>query len=511
MAGLWQRLGRTRRRRAIAAFLIAFAVLAGVSFRPARHLLRAWKADVDDRDATPAGHIDDASRLNVTAVAEVWPVPADAKQAEAHLKELLARARRDQLKVSIAGARHSMGGHAIATGGIVVDMLPFRAMKLNAAKDMLHVQAGARWSDVIPLLDVYGRSPWVMQSNNSFSVGGSLSVNCHGWQFDRPPIASTVESFRLMLADGQIVRCSRDENAELFSLALGGYGLFGIILDAELRVVPNEKYRVKQFIVPAEEALATFQSNAPGRPDVRMVYARLNVARERLFRDVIITCFHQEAGDPPPLVTTEADALRRLIFRGSAQDDYGKTLRWDAETRLNPLIADAVVSRNQLFNESVTVFENRSNKTTDILHEYFVPQQQAGTFVLDVTEILARHKPDLLNVTVRQINEDRDSFLRYADQPIFSFVMLLVQERTPAGEERMRALTQELIEASLKRGGRYYLPYRLHATPEQFRRAYPQSKEFFEKKREYDPDEVFWNEFYARYGADAQGDSDTKG
>ena len=85
-----------------------------------------------------------------------------------------------------------------------------------------------------------------MQSNNAFSVGGSLSVNCHGWQFDRPPIASTVESFRLMQADGTIVRCSRKENQELFSLALGGYGLFGIILDAELRVVPNERYRLEQ-------------------------------------------------------------------------------------------------------------------------------------------------------------------------------------------------------------------------------------------------------------------------
>ena len=82
-----------------------------------------------------------------------------------------------------------------------------------------------------------------MQSNNDFTVGGSLSVNCHGWQCRRPPIADSVASFRLMKADGDIVTCSRTENAELFSLALGGYGLFGVIARVSLRLRPRVKVR----------------------------------------------------------------------------------------------------------------------------------------------------------------------------------------------------------------------------------------------------------------------------
>src|SRR5207245_10358085 len=128
--------------------------------------------------------------------------------------------------------RHSMGGQTIAPDGISINMLPFKAMSLDAAGEILHVQAGAKWADVIPYLDKHGRSIEVMQSDNSFTVGGSLSVNCHGWQYGRPPIASTVESFRLMKADGSVVRCSRSENEEVFSLALGGYGLLGVVFDA---------------------------------------------------------------------------------------------------------------------------------------------------------------------------------------------------------------------------------------------------------------------------------------
>ena len=81
-----------------------------------------------------------------------------------------------------------------------------------------------------------------------------------------------------------------------------------------------------------------------------------------------------------------------------------------------------------------------------------------------------------------------------------AFVMLFVQERTPAGEARMQALTRDLIDAAIEHEGRYYLPYRLHATREQFHRAYPQAREFFDRKREYDPEELFQNQFYIKYG-----------
>ena len=94
----------------------------------------------------------------------------------------------------------------------------------------------------------------------------------------------------------------------------------------------------------------------------------------------------------------------------------------------------------------------------------------------------------------------RTSFLRYADQPMFAFVMLFVQPTTEAGDARMQAMTQEMVDAVLAAGGRHYLPYRLHATPEQFREAYPQADEFFELKRKYDPRELFQNRFYLKYG-----------
>src|SRR5439155_637085 len=125
--------------------------------------------------------------------------------------------------------------------------------------------------------------------------------------------------------------------------------------------------------------------------------------------------------------------------------------------KLQPMLEGKVFSRNQLLNEGVEVLQNRTANTVDILHEYFVPPHRVVGFVEALREIIPRHGANLLNVTVRGVNEDKDSSLRYADQAMFAFVMLFVQKKTADGEERMQAMTRELIDAAIRREGRYYL------------------------------------------------------
>jgi FAD/FMN-containing dehydrogenase len=471
--------------------------------RPTAHLIRTAMSDRDELRPLPAGRVDDASRMNETAVAEVWDMSPDDALAEEQLRKLLDRARREKLRVSIAGARHSMGGQTIARGGIQINMLTHNRMELNERDNLLHVQAGARWSEVVPYLDKHRRSVAVMQSNDSFSVGGSLSVNCHGWQQNRPPIASTVESLRLMKADGQIVRCSRTENAELFSLVLGGYGLFGVIFDVELRVVPNERYRVAQYVIPSERFITAWDGKVGQSPKVGMACGRLSIVPgDSFLTEAILYVFTRDPtpGELPALADPRFQDLTRTIFRGSVDSDYGKKLRWIAERDLQLRLQSAVVSRNQLLHEPATLLANRSQASTDILHEYFVPRNRFNDFVARLRRIIPKSGADLLNVTVRDIRQDRDSLLRYADCDMTALVMLFNYPRTSEGDKKMQKLTGELIDAALALGGRNYLPYRLHATREQFERAYPQSRRFFELKRRYDPDELFQNEFYVTYG-----------
>jgi FAD/FMN-containing dehydrogenase len=191
--------------------------------------------------------------------------------------------------------------------------------------------------------------------------------------------------------------------------------------------------------------------------------------------------------------------LTRTVFRGQVGSAYGKRLRWQAEKHLGGMLANRPLFRNELLGEPVDVFENQSADSTDILHEYFVPPSSFEAFVEEVRSIVPRHKGDLLNVTVRHVLQDDDTFLRYADRDMFALVMLFNQPRTPEGDAAVEPMTRELIDAAVRLGGRYYLPYRLHATPDQLRAAYPQARHFFEMKRRYDPRETFQSSFYVRY------------
>jgi FAD/FMN-containing dehydrogenase len=497
-----RRKTRRRLKLALAGFVLAAAAVMGC---PSYFLSKAWLGDRPVAEVLPPGYVDDASRLNRTHVAETWSIPSDPAAAETQLRELIGRARKEHLRIATGGARHSMGGHTISPEGIVIDMLPFNRMDLDAERKILHVGAGARWSQVIPYLDARGFSVAVMQSNNDFSVGGSVSVNCHGWQHNHAPIASTVESLRLMKPDGSVVRCNRRENPELFSLVLGGYGLFGVILDVDLDVVPNERYRAEVERLPSQQYAFRFAEKVDGAADIGMVYGRLCVVpgEETFLRAALLTVFRRSpcpANEIPPLVSPQLSSLRREVYRAQIGSAAGKHLRWQAEKTFGEAIGKTFVSRNQLLNEGATVYQEKNADRSDILHEYFIPPAQVPTFLESARQIIPRYDTDLMNVTIRNVREDHDCFLRYADQEMFSFVMLFNQARTAKGDKEMEALTGELIEAALACGGRYYLPYRLHATKDQFARAYPQGAEFFARKRQIDPSGVFENQFSIKYG-----------
>jgi FAD/FMN-containing dehydrogenase len=178
---------------------------------------------------------------------------------------------------------------------------------------------------------------------------------------------------------------------------------------------------------------------------------------------------------------------------------FGKELRWEAETKIAPHITGTVFSRNQLMDESADWYLDHSDATTDILHEYFLPKEAAIPFLTQARHIIRSHHADLLNVTVREVQTDNDTFLRYADKPMVAFVMFFSQRRSEVANRDMEHMTQELIDASLELGGRYYLPYRLHASQDEFRAAYPQAGDWFRLKYKYDPDNLFENELYLKY------------
>lgn len=506
---------RMTHRPSFAQVLLMLGLLGMVGCSMPDQALRCVGCALLDRKPLPmpeAGR-NDVSRLHSGAEPDrVLKVSSNPDRAESELRELLAAARARGTHVSIAGARHSMGGQTLgAKGAWTIDMLGLNHIgevfqrPHDPRRRWMTVGAGARWLEIVPKLRAQGYAPKVMQSNSDFTVGGSLSVNCHGWQHNSEPIASTVDSIRLMTADGVVRRCSRSENAELFSLALGGYGLFGIILEATLEVVPDEYYQARQKLVPPAEYVATFEEMTSGQA-TGMAYGRISTAPSSFLRESMVTVLH-----PVPAPSNRShngvfDALltkaKRTVFRNAVGNDRGKDFRWVMEKKHGET-GGQVLRRSDILSEPAALFGNHDARFTEVLHEYFIPKNKLAVFLEKMRAIHADMAcPDLLNITVRNVKPDRSTFLRYAREEVFGLVMLFHQRRgSSADEEQMSQYTQRLVDAALACGGTYYLPYRLHARRDQFARAYPMSARFFALKRRHDPHGLFQNRFFQNYAS----------
>jgi FAD/FMN-containing dehydrogenase len=449
--------------------------------------------------------LDDASRLNATPVARHWrPARVTGAAWLEALRAELKAAVADGRPVSVGAARHSMGGQALARDGVAMtlDVTPGTDswIEIDRGAKSYGVAAGARWRQVIGALDPVGFSPTVMQSNHDFGVAATLSVNAHGWPVPYGPFGTTVRAFRLLLASGELVVCSPTENAELFALATGGYGLFGVIIDLEPTMVANQLLRPTYELLPAAQIGPRMVTAIVQDPSVRMAYGRLAVDAQRFLRESLLVTLRPVAGTPSAATSGGLMvSVSREVFRAQVGSDTAKRARWYAETVAGPKASSGIASRNRLLNEPVANLAGRDRTRTDILHEYFLPADGLETFLAACRVAIPASRQDLLNVTLRHVTEDRTSVLAYAPGPRVAAVMLFSQRMTRADDEDMAALTRRLIDAALAAGGSFYLPYRLHATRGQVGRAYPRLEEFVARKRHHDPGLLFRNTMWTRY------------
>lgn len=461
------------------------------------------------------GTINDISCLNRTLVYGIVQVTSVED-----IRNALQFARENNLKVSMAGVRHSMGGQAFYKNNLVLDMKAFNQMSLDEENKVLTVQSGATWHDIQNFLHPRFAVK-AMQSSDIFSVGGSISVNAHGMDHLAGSVGSSIRSMRVMLADGSVVEVSREQNPELFRLVVGGYGLFGVILDVDLEIVDNDIYETERQVVNYRDFPAIFENEILPDPNLGLFYGHLSTAPGSLLEEMIFykyTKVDVGEADIPPLGEVSSTKLRRFVLNFSKKGGAAMSLKWFLEKNIEPLLESCtvvprtqamgegeacLVSRNEPMHDSVKYINNNLENETDILHEYFIPREQFIPFVDGLRRIVREHDVTLLNASVRVIHPE-DNFLTYAPAEMYSIVLYINQPTTPAGNEKMGIVTRELIDLTTELNGRFFLPYQLHYTPEQLQRSYPMIAEFFAAKKTYDPGGLFTNTWYEKYSKSVQ-------
>jgi FAD/FMN-containing dehydrogenase len=441
--------------------------------------------------------------LIVNDVTHLNPVPVWAIATPTTIAEVQAALADTAVPLSVGGGHFSMGGQTASPGSLHLDMRRMnRVLLFSPEEQTIRVQAGIRWCDIQKFVDPHGLAVKIMQTYANFTVGGSLSVNVHGRYIGLGPLVLSVLSIRVALIGGDIVDATPHVNTDIFYGCIGGYGALGVIVEADLQLTKNCRIERTSATMKLGDYAQYFKDEVRNAPGV--VFHNADIYAPHFSRVRAVTWTETAK----PATTTlrlqwqrRAHLLAKYFIWAITETPYGK---WRREHLVDPLLYSSRPVHWRNYEAGYDVAELEPVSRTDrsyVLQEYFIPVAQFESCARDIAGVLQRHRVNALNISVRHALADPGTLLAWTRGETFAFVLYYKQRTRANARDRVGVWTRELIETVLHHGGSYYLPYQLHATPDQFHRAFPGARALFKLKRRLDPHyrlrNALWDKYYA--------------
>lgn len=171
--------------------------------------------------------------------------------------ELVAAVREASGSIRAFGGGHSFSP-VVPTTGTLISLEAMNGLATHDAAALTATfWAGTRIAMTGPLLKAVGQGLLNEADINTQSLGGAVSTSTHGTGRQLQSFSGTVKGLQLVLADGSLVSCSAEQDADLFQAARVAVGSIGIM--SRITVQNREAYRLREnvTIMPMAEALST--------------------------------------------------------------------------------------------------------------------------------------------------------------------------------------------------------------------------------------------------------------
>ncbi|PIE17760.1 MAG: FAD-linked oxidase [Proteobacteria bacterium] len=402
------------------------------------------------------------------------------------------------------GLGRSYGDQAISERGLVLDLTGLdRYLDFDEETGLLTCEAGVSLRQIIDDFAPRGFFPLVTPGTKFVTVGGCIANDVHGKAHHVDGcFSSCVESFTTLLADGSVVRASRDDHADLFWASFGGLGLLGVVLTATIRLRRVETTFFQQEAIEVgdlDELLAAFDE-----VDARFPYSVAWIdplaTGDRQGRGVLTVGDHASLDDLPP-------RKRGKPLRVSPPSPVVVPFELP-ELALNPLtlrLLNLVIHQVQARGAAIAHYE-KFFYPLDAIGEWKRGYGRRGftqyQFVVPLEDGAARMRPILdriagsgllpfLNVLKKlgpeqgMLSFPREGYTFAIDFPI---------------QPGLAELLGELDEMVIAAEGRVYLGKDAFTTPEALERMYPKLGQWRAIKAKYDPDDVFASHLSRRVG-----------
>jgi FAD/FMN-containing dehydrogenase len=454
---------------------------------------------------------DTHSALNPTRIARRFePRSADEVAAVVRL------AQRAGEPLAIAGGRHAMGGQQFLQDGWLLDLRRLRGFRgLDVERGRLEAEAGICWPALMRdyLVPQAGAPrPWGLRQKQTgadrLTLGGAVAANIHGRVLQGGPFVQDVESLEVVDAAGELRRCSRTVDAELFRHVVGGYGLFGVVTAAELRLVPRVQVERVVTLGTIDELADAMQA----RIDAGYLYGDFQFATfpgdDDFLRTGVLSCY-RPVPDPRPiphdqrrlsqrhwnelLELAHTDKRRAFeVFTSFYLATSGQRYYSDTH-QLNLYLEDYHGPLDRRLGACV--------RGSEMITELYVPRERLTGFMDGVRRDFRDHATDVIYGTIRLIDADTESALPWARASWACVIFNLHVDHRPEDFRLAREAFRRLIDRALEQGGSYYLTYHAFAQADQLLRAHPGIRDFLAAKARLDPQRRFQSDWYRHLGA----------
>jgi hypothetical protein len=189
---------------------------------------------------------------------------ADARD----VSRLISVARSNGLELAVRSGGHSIAGHSVSDGGIVLDLSELRALEIDAEGRTAWAETGLTTGEFTSAVGAYGLATGFGDTGSvgigGITLGGGVGflVRKHGLTIDNLLAAEVVT------ADGQILQVDAERHPDLFWALRGGGGNFGVATRFQFRLHEVGPIVGGMLLLPATpKVIAGFISGAEAAPE----------------------------------------------------------------------------------------------------------------------------------------------------------------------------------------------------------------------------------------------------
>jgi L-gulonolactone oxidase len=401
------------------------------------------------------------------------------------LAHAIERAAARDWRVRAVGAGHSFSEIACTDGlQVRLDRLT-SVLDVDATSGRVRAQAGISIAELSRRLDAHGLAMENLGDVAVQSIAGAISTATHGTGARLRNISAQVVELTLVLADGSVLVCSEDRDAEVFRAARVGLGALGVLAEVTLQCVPSFTLHGVDAPAPLAQTLDRFEELALGNDHFEFfVFPHADVA---------LTRTNNRTDEPPrPRGRLSAHVNDVLL----ANHAFGLLCRAGRRMparipQINRLVT-RLAGRSERVERSAAIFTSpRLVRFTEM--EYALAREHAPEAVRRVMEMIVRHGFAVpFPIEVRTVARD-DAFLSTAAGRDSSFIAVHMFDGMQWRPyfEAVEAIMDEL-------GGRPHWGKRHFQTAATLRRRYPDWERFRSVRARLDPDARFANEWTER-------------